>query len=556
MADIWEYLQSSDPSSAQHWLRWHPAQIDECVRARAEHRVPPPDGTAMEELRAAHARWGADETSMRMLERLADPNVRVVVTGQQPGLLAGPLLVVYKTLSAVHWAAELERRHDTPFVPVFWVASEDDDFDEVRRAHWPGAQGQMEEILLDRFDPKLEWRPGKMIGTMPAETLSARFLERIRESAQETEFRADVLARLEEFHAGGANWEDAFCRTFLRLLAGSGVVIVSPLMKWVRQRGAEILRGEIARAGESTRAVIARGEALRSDGIEPKLHRRGDAANFFVIDESQCRHTVRVAGGRFETYPPTDEKSETAGAGRKLSAEELNVMLNETPERFGFNVVTRPMVQDSILPTVAQIVGPGEAAYLAQVESAYGAFGVFAPVRMPRPQVALVSSSVAKALGKYGLSVEQALAMDARALGRIVIERESSEGVLGELARMQERQIAELRAWSEAVGKNPAVQASVDKLAQAMTKGFDTLRDRVLYSKQEDERHLAGAMIKVENNLRPGGVGQERTLNAVVPFAVNYGWGWAMELMRLMKFELGHGVQVIELSELETNRNS
>jgi len=556
MADLWQFLQSSDPAVARQWVHWHPAQLDECVRARAEHRVATPDAAAMAELRAAHTRWGADDVSLKMLERLADPNVRVVVTGQQPGLLAGPLLVIYKTLASVHWAAELERRHGTPFVPVFWVASEDDDFDEVRRAHWPGAQGQMEEILLDRFDPKLAWKPGKMIGTMPAETLIARFSERIRESAPETEFRADLLARLEEFHGAGASWEDAFCRTFLHLLRGSGVVIVSPLMKWVRQRGAGILRGEIARAGESTRAVIARGEALRESGIEPKLHRRADAVNFFVIDDSQCRHTVRVAGANFETYPPTDEKSETAGGGRKLSADELNAMLNETPERFGFNVVTRPMVQDSILPTVAQIVGPGEAAYLAQVESAYEAFGVFAPVRMPRPQVALVPNSVTKALKKYELSLDQALSLDARALGRIVIERESTEGVAGDLTRMQERQIAELRAWAESVGKNPAVQTSVDKLAQAMTKGFDTLRDRILYSKQEDERHLAGAMIKVENNLRPGGVGQERTLNAVVPFAVNYGWGWAMELMRLMKFEPGHGVQVIELSELETNRNS
>jgi hypothetical protein len=144
--DIWVQLKTpaGEFSHAPNWLAWHPAQLDHCLGQRALHLPPPLTDGEREELRGAHQRWHADEASLTALEQLGRPTARVIVTGQQPGLLTGPLLVLYKSMAAIELARRLKAAHPRlDFVPVFWVASEDHDFDEIRRVFWPGHSGQL-----------------------------------------------------------------------------------------------------------------------------------------------------------------------------------------------------------------------------------------------------------------------------------------------------------------------------------------------------------------------------------------------------------------------------
>ncbi len=548
---IWSELSS--PTRAENfWLTRHPSEIDSCVRDRAKHPIQPLDAAALEELRNAHARWGADALSLAAIERLADPRARVVVTGQQPGLLGGTLLNVYKTLEAIRLARTLQERFpELHIVPVFWVASEDDDFDEVKRAHWPNTLGGLQEFFLDRGDEKLGWREGRMIGTLPASAFAESLRKRIEDSTRETEFSKEALDFIFSPKNASETWEDAFCRILLRLVQGQGLVIVSPLMRWVRQRGAPILLKELSLRGKSSRDVIARGEELRRNGIEPKLHRRDDALNLFRIDDAQCRWASRIEGDSVNWIPPEASRE----AFPPTLIEQLAGEIAASPERFSFNVVTRPMVQDSIFPTVAQVVGPGEAAYLAQVESVYDAFGVFAPVRQPRPQATLVTPAAAKGLEKYGLSARQAMEFDSTALARKVIERDAGEGFTAEVAQLKERHRAELRSLATATGNNTALASAFEKLDHAMEKGYETIRERALYARQADERQLNEAMMKLETIFRPSGQPQERILNPVVPFVLQYGWDWALRAALLLKYDDPEGTTVILLSTLPTGTN-
>lgn len=189
----WNELKRSGATGAG-WLRWGPGRIDHRVEARGQSMPQPLQAEELDELRRLHRSWGADADSMESIEALGRPGVRVVVTGQQPALLAGPLLVLYKAAAAVRLAAELQtRHHGLHFVPVFWVADEDHDFDEVRRACWPGISGLEENRL-----PSDLWVPGRMVGLIETETIAEELIRQIEHTTHPSEFRDAAMEMVRE----------------------------------------------------------------------------------------------------------------------------------------------------------------------------------------------------------------------------------------------------------------------------------------------------------------------------------------------------------------------
>lgn len=546
--DLWTLLKSPDPpEAAARWLRWHPSELDACIEARAAQLPAPLAADEIAELREQHARWGADPSSMDALERLADPAARVIVAGQQPALLAGPLLVAYKTMAAIDLARRLaERRPDLKFVPVFWVASEDHDFDEIRRVFWPGHSGQLEEFLISQS----LWQSGQMIGGIPTESLVSRLKAQVDASTYKTEFGSEIFRLLDEAYGERGTLESGFCRLLLRLFAGSGLVIVSPLARWVRRRAAAIFRSEFEAPGVSSRAVIERGEALANAGIQPSLHRVPEAINAFWVDVENRRHTLRLENGDIQRALPQNGEA-THIDQPPIPPDGLLRMLDEDPTQFSANVVTRPLVQDAILPSVAQVVGPGEAAYLGQVEAVYPRFGVFAPVRWPRPQVLLIEPRAARNLEKFRLAPDDILSRDSVELFKMIVQRDLESSELHAVEEIRQHQFGELDELRKKFGaNNPAVDSAFDKLLQMMAKGYGKITERMLYQRQQDERSLNLGIAMLQNCLHPNNQPQERLLNPLVPFAFNYSMDWISRLSERIKNDPTLPVQIFELAEL------
>lgn len=535
---IWQALTGNDPEAVRPWLRWHPAELDACVEARTGAMPSPLDDAELSAMIEAHERWGADEPSLENVRRLASGHSRVVVSGQQPGLLGGPLYTLYKALGSVKLAALLSERHTgLAFVPVFWVASEDHDFEEVAMATWPQAGGELTKFRADHT----AWQPGRMVGTLPAEPVIESLIDAIREGTHETEFRAAELDRLRG-DAEGASWEDLFCRTLLRLTQGTGLALISPLMPWVRERSKKIFRREIQTAGGSTRLILERTAEMEEAGLQTPLHRSPEAVNFFHVDTARCRRPVRLENGQLSV--PTDSTGTAESSTRK---ETWLDELASDPERFSTNVVTRPLTQDSILPTVAQLVGPGEAAYFAQVEAVYESFGVFAPVRFPRPQALLVPRNVERTLKKYDLEALNVIRHDVQALVQNIQRAAGDDGFADRLSALRERQRNELKEFQQSLGNGGAAGAAIDRLIQAMEKGYETVDQRFRDDRRQQAPQLEAAMNKLLANLAPEGAPQERVFNPVVPFLVTYGPSWIERLRDALTAGHGDGLQVIRL---------
>ena len=203
---------------------------------------------------------------------------------------------------------------------------------------------------------------------------------------------------------------------------------------------------------------------------------------------------------------------------------------------------------------MAQVVGPGEAAYLAQVEAVYRDFGVFTPVRWPRPEALLIEPRIVRNLQKYKLGLDEALDKDEQSLTRMLMERDREAGPAGEIEALHQRHAAELQALRERLaGGDGAIASAFDKLAQMMEKGYGTVAERVLYQRQHDERHLVEAMALIANSLRPAGNVQERVFNPLVPYAINYGLNWTEKLAEALPRDPYAPGQRIELGALFGN---
>ncbi|GAB4320601.1 MAG: bacillithiol biosynthesis cysteine-adding enzyme BshC [Candidatus Sumerlaeia bacterium] len=484
---------------------------------------------ALEEIAAFNHAMGNDSVAVRRnLERLADPAALAVLTGQQAGLLLSPLFIVYKAAGTLLLASQIESRTGEPAVPIFWIASDDHDLAEVSVVRWIAKDGALAEFTLDTNAPA----PGTPVYRFHLRRDEGRaLLDRLRTTTLDTEFKSQWLDRLESLFESEPTLEEVFARLLARLFGERGLVLVTPRLPALRRLGACVLRGEIERPGELTRAVLENAGRLKTAGYEAPLHRREGDCNFFLERQGR-RHKVRYSGGRFHVIAP-----DTSSTAETLEAAELTAMLEREPEHFSPNVVTRPLIQDAVFPTIAYVGGPGEIAYHAQLDDAYHKTGVFRPIIWPRPRVTLIEPRVRRALEKLGTTPEQYMT---RTLDEWRDDlwarspRSTAQARFDALRSRMEQTLDQLDADLSALG--PPLKTATRKTAETIRFALDKLRERLDKHLMLGDEHLH-RLEKIELALRPLRLPQERVFNPVCPFLFNYGEGLIESIMNAVDIE-------------------
>ena len=471
----------------------------------------------------------------------------MVIAGQQPGLFLSPLYILYKAVAAVKWARVLRESLGRPGAPAFWVASDDHDFEEIRHVRYLNRDGHAARWT---YSPKdCEGQGGKSLFEIPAEDGAlASFPEALESSLHDTEFKPALLERWRGTIAASENLEDFFARGMTDLLGSEGLVLVSPRLAPIRRRAAGIIEREIARPRESAGLVRAVAERWAEEGRTPPLHRRGNEANFFLYREG-LRCKVTAEGGVFQIRRPSDgEILETAGS-RDLLEE-----LARTPEAFSPNVITRPVVQNSALPILAMVGGPGEARYLAQLEEAKVSdfFNAFPAPHLPRPRALLVEPRIERLLKKYGVDGGDLAAEDWETVEKSVVRRGGFGSALDGLEAFRPSGAAALDALAERLGplaQRSAVASALEKTSKNWTKTVEKLEQRVLKEIESEGKTLGDHLHKILEALRPEHKPQERVLGPLAPFLVNFGPDFVPWLLEALDIER-EDVQVLYLSAM------
>ena len=501
------------PSAVRNWYGAEP-MAQSWMAAPAGADAPDGDRNSVDRLADALVRqsqqFGGAAGALANIERLR-AGARAVVTGQQVGLLGGPLLTLLKAATAVARAEQATERTGVEHVPIFWLATEDHDLAEVDQVSLPNKAGV--ETL------RLGLRPtgGEVGGLVLGEGIEALLAQ-----ADELLGYGPVCDLLRNCYTPEATLGEAFARLLTHLFAAQGLVVMDAAGREFHALGAHVLRAAIERAEELEEALLARTQELEAAGYHAQVLVKPGASLLFLLD---AQSGERLALRR------TTQGGWKAGS-TAYETEELLSILAATPERLSPNALLRPVFQDAILPTAAYIGGPAEVAYFAQSEVLYQRIlGRVTPV-LPRFSATLIEPAIGAVMAKDEVSLKDvfeaktAAALTQRLGARAMpIEGKRKLAAAGNAMDVELGALTEYLASMDAsLGRSAVVSAS--KMRYQMNR----LRRMAATFEVQKDASLGKHADSMMTNLFPDGHPQERVL-AGVWFAARFGDGLVERLV-------------------------
>ncbi len=437
------------------------------------------------------------------LDLLAQEGTAAVVTGQQVGLFSGPAYTIYKALTAVKLARHLVDQ-GIPAVPVFWLATEDHDFAEVNHC-WVFDEAHHPIKLEKSHSPSTSQPVGQYV-------LSAPPVAELRAALAGLPFGDEVSTMVEETYQPGRTMGEAFSLLLKRLLADYGMLHIDPMSPAIRRLAAPALRSALSIAPDLTAAVLQRNRELEAAGYHAQVHVE-DQTSFFFLLENGRRYTLRRFGRDYLQN------------GRRFSTEELM----DRAADLSPNALLRPVVQDSMLPTIAYIGGPAELAYLAQSEVIYRATLGRMPAALHRAGFTLIDERSQKLMTRYGLTLDDCAHGEDVVRDRIAARLipPALTGTLSQTKTSVEQSLDRLDR--DLVGFDASLAAALGKSRQKMLYQLAKMERKIGRETMARDARVARDADFLSHLVFPERHLQER-LYSILPFLAKHGPGLIGEL--------------------------
>lgn len=357
--------------------------------------------------------WSATEKTLANISRLREEKTVTVVTGQQAGFLTGPLYTIYKALSAVKLACCLTER-GVPAVPVFWIATEDHDYDEVATAEFISCDCQLASVKTQSHIHKAN----HSVGSVTLDDSINITLSEFYELLPDTEFISELKNLIKESYQSNVSYGDAFARMMTKLLGEYGLIFLDPRDEKLKELAAPLYSTAAKNAGVIANALVARSKELESSGYHAQVMVTEDSFPLFYQDEE---------GARFALTKTSEGKYKVKEHDEEFSVDELTKLSLENPNRFSPNVTLRAVVQDYLLPTIAYFGGSAEIAYFAQTAEVYRILERPATTILPRASLTMVERHTWRTLNRYELNLTDLFAGYDSVMTRLVEEHLGTE---------------------------------------------------------------------------------------------------------------------------------
>jgi len=488
-------LFAGNPADPSAWR-----QTIERVQRGARHRP-----ALAEMVTAQLERRGAPAEARASARLLADERSVAVVTGQQAGLFGGPLYTLLKAVTSIQLARRVSAEHGVPVVPVFWVDSEDHDWEEVRTATVLNADLAPVSVTLDDLEGA---------GSLPVASLTLDegindALAELESRLAPTEFSAETLAALRRRYAPGAGFATAFAGWIDDLLGPLGLVVFEAADPAGKPLVADLFAHELEHPGRTAALTNEAGARMRALGHAPQVEPAADSVALFYLD-GQGRRSIKAQGANYAIGETTCRASDLIAQARKQ------------PERFSPNVLLRPLVQDRLFPNICYVAGPSELAYQAQLGTTYREFGVEMPLLFPRSTATILDSAGAKFLDKSALPLEVLHARDDSALNKL-LERHlppTLEQTLDETSKRMAEQVARIKEVVTPL--DPTLAGAADTTLERMRETLKSLQGKIIHAAKRKDDTLRRQFTHARALAFPGGHPQERVLS-VAYFVCRYG---------------------------------
>lgn len=454
--------------------------------------------------------WGAGAQTFDQLARLREPDCLAVVTGQQAGLFTGPLYTLYKALSAVKLAECLTLR-GVKAVPVFWVASEDHDFDEVAAAEFINRDCSLSNISVAT---ELH-RDGLPVGRVQLDEAINDSVQKLLQELPQTEFSKDLQALIVDSYQPQFSFSDAFARLLLRLTGHRGLILFDPLDAELKQMAAPLYAAAAGRAGEIAEAIVNRSRELADAGYHAQVTPSANSFPLFLHDDTGARQALnKNSSGRYQTKAAKDHDSYTA--------EQLAEWAGREPDRFSPNVTSRAVVQDYLLPTIAYYGGAAEIAYFAQTSEVYRLLDRPVTPILPRASLTFVEKHTARSLDRYSVRLEDLFLGIDHVMARVVTKHLGQETAAA-FERTTETFNTELDALQDQLRRvDPTLADALEKGRRKINHQIDGLRTRFNRAQISRDEAVQRQLEHAFDLLYPGKTLQERHVN-ITSFLARHG---------------------------------
>lgn len=464
-----------------------------------------------------HEKWQLDDTVLANINRLNDSDSVVVIGGQQAGLLTGPLYTIHKIISIIVYARQQEEVLRVPVVPVFWIAGEDHDFDEINHVFLP------EQDKMKKYPIRQAVREKKSVSTVEInhhDTIT--WLDKLFAELVETTYTKTLYNQLRQHLAESVTYVDFFARLTSKLFNAQGLVLIDSGDPDVREIETSYFKRMITKQPEIAAGVYRALQHVRQDGYTISVDAaKQDGHLFYHLD-----------GERILLEKTAEDQWQGKNNRCQFSTEDLLTIASEHPERLSNNVVTRPLMQECLFPTLAFFAGPGELAYWSILKPAFQAIGYKMPPVLPRLSFSIIDRTCRKKIDHYHLSVDELInygttnakltwlagQLDPPLAAVITEVKQSIERAHQPLRQLANQMDADLGAMAE---KNAGyLFQQIDFLQKAMEKRLTEKHQKTLKNFNQ-----------IELAIHPSNGLQERSWN-IVSLLNQYGDDWLATLVQ------------------------
>ncbi|WP_431161006.1 bacillithiol biosynthesis cysteine-adding enzyme BshC [Flagellimonas beolgyonensis] len=441
----------------------------------------------VESIQAQYKGIEISEATESNIDDLGKDNTFTVVTGHQLNLFTGPLYFLYKIVSTINLAKKLKENHPANnFVPVYWMATEDHDFDEInffnlhgKKIRWnKQAKGAVGRLSTEGLDEVFEAFAAELGQYGPVAYLKELF--------QKAYLEHDTLTGATRYLANA-------------LFAAYGLVIVDgddPELKKLLVPFVEKDIFEQTAFQEVSKTITALTEVSQEYTVQVNPRE----INYFYLKDGMRERIVERNG-----------KYHVINTHIDFTPEALKEELHAHPERFSPNVVCRPLYQEVILPNLCYIGGGGELAYWLEFKSYFDALGVTFPMLMLRNSVLIITDKQSEKVEKMDLQVAHLFLKQHSLINKKIRDISNIDIDFTPQKKLLEEQFKQLYLLAEQTDESFLGAVKAQEVKQK--KGLDHLEKRLLKAqKRKLEDHVV-RLTKLQNELFPNRSLQERQLN-------------------------------------------
>ena len=432
--------------------------------------------------------------TQKNIDLLLNENTFTITTGHQLKLFTGPLYFLYKIISVINLSEQLNKKYTKQhFVPVYWMASEDHDFNEIN--------------FFNLFGKKINWdrESGGALGDLNTHGLD-ELLKTLKSKITESENSKKLIDLFSNSYLKHDNLSDATRYLANQLFAEYGLVIVDGNHRVLKDEFAPFVQKELI---EKKSVTIINQTTDRLEAIDYKKQVHPREINLFYITKG-VRERIIEEQGIYKINNTT----------LFFNKDEILVELKKFPERFSPNALLRPLYQEVLLPNLCYVGGGGELAYWFQLKDYFKSVEVTFPILLLRNSVLLVPQKVSNKLEKLKVPIE-ALFLDtfdlekkhAQELSTLDIDFTSQRNYL-------QQQFKDLYVLAKET--DISFLGAVAAQEKKQLNGLDKLEKRLLKAEKRKLKDQIDRLTTLQKYLFPEQKLQERTIN-FSEFYLDYG---------------------------------